>query len=225
MWPWWVNFNICWAHWQLDFTPFAESCDTITIRRLSISRAVMSGETKQDNKKPKIWTDWGLATHGRTVPQWGLQRSHTAWPSGFTMSRTFETPSFTVGIFGTVGLALELLCTRDGQSVCVHNCGMWKYFINMWPTWQHENKVLHFLWYAVAYTDCCSVIVRPISLKKIIFCFSTLVQLPNYRNSFGMRLTFRFVLLFMEEGERKEGEKMSNFTSGHFPIFWPSVMM
>lgn len=73
-----------------------------------------------------------------------------------------------------------------------------------------ERKVLHSLWYLAAYSSCSWGIKE---LKKVFFCLSTLKQLPNYRNSLGMRPNFRFVLLFMEvhklegEGEKQSGRR------------------
>lgn len=84
----------------------------------SLRRALfVSGKTKAKWWEAKEWTDPSLAAGKQTVTQWGLLLSHTVGPSGFTMSRTFETPSFTVGIWAAVVLAFELLHTRGwGQS-------------------------------------------------------------------------------------------------------------
>ncbi len=62
------------------------------------------------------------------------------------------------------------------------------------------------------------VVLKPISLKSFL-CHSTATQLPNYRNSLGMRHNFRLVLLFMEvfksEGEGENREEEAHF---HLPL-------
>lgn len=51
--------------------------------------------------------------------QQGLLRSHTVRPLGITVSRTFVTPSFTVGIWAAVVFSWELLHTRR-HCQCLH---------------------------------------------------------------------------------------------------------
>ncbi len=38
----WVNFSIYWKHWELNFTPYLESCDKITLMLMEIVKVHQS---------------------------------------------------------------------------------------------------------------------------------------------------------------------------------------
>ena len=157
------------------------------------------------------------------------------------MSRTFETPSFTVGVCGTVGLAVELLHTRD-RGQCAHT-SVANVDVRKPAHLTHENNKRKEGFALNVIPGSVQKLL--VSWKKVLFCHSTLKQLPNYRNSLGMRPNFRFVFtvygsaqvggrrgknrVWAKESERRgEGGKKKEQispTSGHFPICWPSVMM
>lgn len=150
---------------------------------VSFRRLLSSGEAKLHNKKHKIWT--GVSWQ---QTQWGPLRSHSQ------PVRIYRFPYVWNSLLHSRRLYCSCVCPgavikKTLGSVCVH-----KYKRRTWRRRQENTLgvwmkrlvfiVLH-VW--IPHT----LLFGPLGFKRALFCYTTFGQLPNYRNSLGMRYNFR----------------------------------